>query len=388
MKNKRAQESGSAIAVLVLLIALFMLLYVLLLPPEQREDILNQTISKNGDSNQINPVVLLSESPGELFPNKEGNIKHDISSLNIFVKDEPQTNRLANALEISRSLFSSKPQTVTFQIDDLTNIKSVILFFSVAKASGNLQIWLNDNIVLDKKVEGVQTIELPTNYLKRNNILELKVSGPGLLFFTKNSYELEDIGIKETFEVINPKEERIFTISETEKAGLQKAILKYQIYCNGLDNGNTDFKILLNDKQVISKIISCIGGSEEVELPNENIKEGTNKLTFIIGEGDFLLSQINVETELKEKSNPTYHFDINNDDYDNIINGGADVTLRITGAKTKKANLIINDKKILMDTSEDTFSKDIRDYVNEGDNFIKIIPINTFTMDLLEVKIQ
>ncbi|MBU0929939.1 MAG: hypothetical protein KJ623_02610 [Nanoarchaeota archaeon] len=388
MKNKRAQESGSAIAVLVLLIALFMLLYVLLLPPEQREDILNQTISKNGDSNQINPVVLLSESPGELFPNKEGNIKHDISSLNIFVKDEPQTNRLANALEISRSLFSSKPQTVTFQIDDLTNIKSVILFFSVAKASGNLQIWLNDNIVLDKKVEGVQTIELPTNYLKRNNILELKVSGPGLLFFTKNSYELEDIGIKETFEVINPKEERIFTISETEKAGLQKAILKYQIYCNGLDNGNTDFKILLNDKQVISKIISCIGGSEEVELPNENIKEGTNKLTFIIGEGDFLLSQINVETELKEKSNPTYHFDINNDDYDNIINGGADVTLRITGAKTKKANLIINDKKILMDTSDDTFSKDIRDYVNEGDNFIKIIPINTFTMDLLEVKIQ
>ena len=70
MKNKKGQESGSSIAVLILLMALFILLYVLLLPPEERETILNQSI--DGTSSEvITPKVLLSESPGQLYPEKE-----------------------------------------------------------------------------------------------------------------------------------------------------------------------------------------------------------------------------------------------------------------------------------------------------------------------------
>lgn len=388
MKNKKGQESGSSIAVLILLMALFILLYVLLLPPEQRETILNQSIDGTS-SEQITPSVLLSESPGQIYPEKEGSIIHDISPINIFLKTEPTTKKLASSLEISKGLFSNNPQRLTFNIDSLTNLKSVTLFFSVIQAKGNLKIWINDNILLDKKVSGVQTIDLPVSYLKKINTLIIEVSHPGILFFTNNVYELETIGIKENYELLNPKEERTFSMPEYEKNSLQKAVLSYQIYCNKLDKGSTEFNILLNNKRVLSKIITCIGGTEEIELPIENIREGTNILIYTIDDGDFQISNIKIETELKEKSYPTYHFDISNENYNNLINGeqGIIINLKFLTSENKKAAIQINGKQFLMDTKETEYSKDIKDYINEGDNFIKIIPSSTFTIDLLEIKL-
>lgn len=389
MKNKRGQESGAGVAVLLLLIALFMILYILLLPPEERENILNQSIPKEGGtSEEVTPSVLLSENPGEVFPTKESDIVHDISPINIFIKTEPTTRLLANTLEISRGLFSSKPQILTFPIEDLTNIKSAILFFSVKEAKGNLEIWLNNHIIEDSKLEGAQTIDLPVNYLKKDNTLELKASNPGILFFMKNYYNLESIGIKESYEKINPKEDRSFSVPEYEKNSLQKSTLKYQIYCNKLDK-ETDFRIYLNDKDVLSKIVSCIAGSEELDLPIEKISKGTNKLTFMIGDGDFQISQIKVEDELKEKSNPVYHFDVDESNYDDVSGDLAHVIVHLKLAGTnKKAEIIINNKQFSIDTNDNEYSKDISEFINEGDNFIKIVPKNTFTIDLLEVKVQ
>ncbi|MDD5650353.1 MAG: hypothetical protein PHF86_08055 [Candidatus Nanoarchaeia archaeon] len=390
MTNKRAQDTGSGVAVLILLITLFMILYILLLPPTERENVLNQTIGEKEGTSNLELKTLLSESPGQLTITSDNNGIHDISAINIFIKSEPITTKLSNNLEISKGAFSSKPQTLTFDVEDLSNLKSAILFFSVNSGKGNLEIWLNDNIIFDKNVNGVQTIELPTNYIRKNNVLELKVSNPGILFFLKNRYELETIGIKKTYQLINPKETRSFSVTSLEKITLQKVILEYQIYCNKLDKGTTDFEILLNDKSVISKAITCIGGSEKVELPIEYINNGNNILTFSIGAGDFQFSQIKVGMESEEKLQPTYHFEINNNEYLDIVNGNMDITLKLKLPETenKKATIYINDKQFIMETNKNEFLKDIKDYINEGDNFIKIVPRNDLRIDLLEVKLQ
>jgi len=388
MKNKRAQESGSGIAVLLLLITLFMVLYILLLPPETREDILNQTIGKEDDGTGAASKVLLSESPGEVFQTKESDVIHDISPLNIFIKTEPSTKLLANAIEISKGLFSSRPKTLTFPIEDLTNLKSLVLFFSVTEAKGNIEIWLNEHIIVDSKLEGSQIVDLPINYLKKNNVIEIKASNPGILFFITNQYTLKDIGIKESYQVLNPKEERSFSIPAYEKNSLQKSVLSYQLYCNKLDT-STDLRIYLNDKEILSKMLNCIAGSEEIDLSLEKIKEGTNVLTFTIGEGDFQFSNIKVENELKEKAHPTYHFDVSEEEADEVVNGLSNAVLRLNlDGNTKKADIVVNDKQISMDTNEDEFSRDISEYINEGDNFIKIVPKNTFTISLLEIKLE
>ena len=387
MKNRRGQESGAGIAVLILLIALFMVLYILLLPPEKREEILNQTIGPSNGGTTAVSRVLLSESPGEVFQTKNSNVVHDISPLNIFIKTEPSTKLLANAIEISKGFLSSNPKTLTFPIDDLTNLKSVILFFSVTNSKGNIQIWLNNHIIVDSKLDGAQTIDLPVNYLTKNNVIEIKASSPGILFFVTNYYTLENVGIKESYQILNPKEERSFTVPTDELDSLQKSTLDYDIYCNKLDT-TTDLRIYLNDKDVLSKLVTCIAGSETVEFPIEDVKEGTNVITFMIGEGDFRFSNIKIENELKEKSNPIYHFDVSSDDANSVVSGLSHVTLtlKLEGA-SKKANIIVNDKQFSLDTTEKEFSKDISDYINEGDNFIKIVPNNTFTISLLEIKL-
>lgn len=388
MKNKRGQEGGAGIAVLILLITLFMILYILLLPPAQREEILNQSITQNGGGTQTISNVLLSESPGDVFQTKNNNIIHEMSPLNIFIKTEPSTKLLAGSIEISKSLFSSNPKILTFPIDDLSNLKSMILFFSIKNSKGNLEVWLNDHIVVDNKLDGVQTIELPINYLQKNNVLELRASNPGILFFVKNYYDLEDVGVKESYQIINPKEDRSFSVPEYEKNSLQKSTLTYEVYCNKLDT-ETDMRIYLNEQEVLSKLITCIAGSESVELPVERIRDGNNLLTFMIGAGDFQFSQIKVENELKEKSNPTYHFEVSSDEANNIVGGMSHVILKLNLEGTsKKADIIINNKQFSLDTSNNSFSRDISEYVNEGDNFIKIVPKNTFSIKLLEIRVE
>ena len=57
--------------------------------------------------------------------------------------------------------------------------------------------WLNEHIIVDSKLEGAQIIDLPINYLKKNNVVEIKASNPGVLFFITNHYTLKDIGIKD-----------------------------------------------------------------------------------------------------------------------------------------------------------------------------------------------
>ena len=45
MKNRRAQEEGKAVGVLLLIIALFVVLYMLFIPPEERADLLGEDTS-------------------------------------------------------------------------------------------------------------------------------------------------------------------------------------------------------------------------------------------------------------------------------------------------------------------------------------------------------
>ncbi|MFA5176149.1 MAG: hypothetical protein WC413_02730 [Candidatus Nanoarchaeia archaeon] len=386
--RKRAQSDGKGIAVLLLLLALFIVLYLLLLPPEEREGILNQTYGETGDD--FSPKLLLSETPGEVYSTKAGNTIHEFSPISLFIKTEPKSDRLANSLDVSRSLFSSKPQTLTFDLEDLTNIKDAFLFFNVIKGKGNLELWLNGNIILDREISGVQSIELPINYLKKNkNILEIKASSPGILFLFRNFYSLSDLIIKTEYKRLNPQEDRIFSIPSPEKEGLQEAKLSFSIYCNDLNKDTAELNVYINDKSILSKQTFCSGGSELVEVANEYINEGKNILTFSISDGDFQFSQIKLETKSKESSYPQYHFDVKTEDHDYIVDGTAKAILNLKlSSGNKKSDFMVNGNTFTMDTSLITYSKDVSDIIESGDNYIKIVPKSTFTIENLEIKLE
>ncbi len=386
--SKKAQ-SGKEVAVVILLIALFMVLYILLLPPEERESLLNTTSSSNG---ALAVKTILSESPGEIFPVKEAQISHDIQSMNIFFKLEPTTVNLASELSITKNIFSENSQIQTFNLESLTNLKDIILFFKVKDESGDLEIKLNDNLIFSGEIKKgeIKSISLSINQLKKENILDLRVSSPGIAFWRTNEYILEDIKLKETFERINPREERVFTLPSSELSNIKKSTLTYLNYCNSLDGDNTRLKIYINDDQTFSGIVNCASGSSTLEIPIKSLKEDQNKLIFVIEKGDFTVTNIKILNNLKEKSYTSYNFDIAPADYDSIYNGENNLILKLTFPETgsKRAKILVNDKEITMDTNKKIYSQEISGSVTSGTNLIKIIPSNTFIVDNLKVTLE
>ena len=392
-KKGEALTSGKDVAILLLLIAVFVVLYVLLLPPAEREALLNET--SNVSSQQYGAVVpqtLLSESPGSVSSVAEQTITHDFAPINLFIKSEPVTKTLANSLYIGRSLFSEDSQTLTFPVESVSSVKDATLFFSVKNAVGKLEIRLNNNIIFFDKIGSseVKLIPLPINFLQRNNVIMLRASSPGILFWRTNSYTLDNLGIKETFELINPREERVFSVSESEKNNLERAILLYSLYCNSLEGDSTKLKIYVNNNQLFSSLINCGSAASSMEIPTNYFARGSNKLIFVIEEGDFTISDVKIKTELKEKSYPTYHFNVDSTSYNSINSGQGSAVMSFTfvGSQQKTATVLVNNNQFDISTADTSYSNDISKFINLGDNVIKIVPSNTFTIDSLKVTLK
>ncbi|MEW6063274.1 MAG: hypothetical protein AB1571_02810 [Nanoarchaeota archaeon] len=385
---KKAQ-SGKDVAVLVLLIAVFLVLYMLLLPPAEREALLNEGISTEPSTTTAQQEVLLSESPGTLSAIADKGITHEFNPINLFIKTEPITQKLAESLYVSKTLLSENSQKLTLPIEDKSNLKDIVLYFTVKEQKGKLKIKLNENIAFFDEISAgeIKLIPLPVNYIQDNNIIELTVSSPGIAFWRTNSYTLEKIGVKETFELINPREERTFSISESELSNIDRAILSYSLYCNSLNSDSTRLKIFITRNQLFSGIINCGTASSSIEIPVNYLQKGSNKLMFSVEEGDFVISNIKINTDLKEKSYPQYHFNLDSSKYNDVLAEKRSIilTMLFTDSNSKKASILINGNELVLDTKEVSYSKDISKLINAGDNLIKIVPSNTFTINTLRI---
>lgn len=391
---KKKGQTTSGVAALVLVIGLFVVAYVLFLPPEERHALLGDNISKTSVSDGVEGVkILLIENPGRLKPVATSEIKHEISPVNLFVKIEPKIETLANRVVISRSLFSRSFPSISFQIEDLSDLEKASLFFSVSDPKGKLVIELNRNKFYEEEIDStdLKIVNLPVGLIGKNNEIKFSVSSPGAAFWSTNHYILKDISIKQEFEKVNSKETRLFSVSNKEKRDMKNSKLEYFMYCNTLDGDYAQLRIYLNNKNLFTGLVRCAGTSNSIEVNIQNIKEGSNELIFVIDQGDFLFSNIKLVTNLKEVSFPTYHFALTSDEIQDVEDDERDVILNIeldSDGKAKRAVMAVNNKEVLVDTKSDSFSRDISSLVNEGDNLIKIIPSNEFDLNVLTIKLE
>lgn len=396
MRNRKAEEkSGANVYTLVILIALFIVLYLIIIPPEDRDALLNNTYDDddNGDNGEeFDNETLLLKSPGIVYPTREGEVEHDINQLSLFIKTEPEINTLANSLYINKGLFGEQDQKVTFGVDDIANLKDLILSFTVIDPKGRLIVKLNNNVVSESSfASGSQIIRLPENYIREENRLEFSVSSPGVEFWAKNHYRLDTVVLKKEFTLVNSQEERWFSVSEGELDSLKRSRLRYFLYCTDLDD-TARLKILLNNNILSSEIVQCVSKEMSADIDEDFLKEGRNKLIFSIDDGDFLINDIRVINELTEKIYKIYYFDLDSDDYDKIVDNEANVILNlnlIDNNKLKEAEIRINDKILNVNTNRDSYSKEIPvSFLDEGENMVKIIPKTEFEIDMLKITLE
>ena len=67
---------------------------------------------------------------------------------------------------------------------------------------------------------------------------------------------------------------------------------------------------------------------------------------------------------------------------------GDSIRLLEQNRNVKNARLQINSNEVLMKTDRGTFDLDLKDYVLEGTNFVKILPVNSFDIVGLKVTLE
>lgn len=392
--SKRGEGSTSAgsIAVLIILIALFVVFYILMLPPAEREALLNESYDETSQGKtpvKYDIYLLEPKIPGLLKPFESDVVKHELNPVILYIKDEPIITDLTNSLYVSKNLFVDRSHDLTFTVEDLDNVDKINLFFLSRSGDGNLIIELNGEEVFYGVPRASESVTLSPDLLIKQNNLKFKVSSPGIAFWGTNEYRLGDIKVKENYELENTMEERSFVLTNSEEK--DEAELNYYIFCNNpIKSSNSKLKIFLNDKEISSELIGCVSTTKTLAINSKDLKDGVNKLIFEIDSGDFLINDIVLKTKAKEGGGIDYKFTASKSQYEDVLIEKKDAILKIgfIGNDLKRCTISINNNEFSLETSAESYSKSISNYIKEGNNIIKIIPDNEFEITDLEIKLE
>ncbi len=385
--NQRAQISGTGAAVLVLIIAALIVLYILFLPPEVREEILE------GDGSTRPGVpsgqeVLLLESPGRLDSISQRTIEHSMPSVQLYSTTNAQLLHTVPSLYVKNGWFDKVEENVTFRIADPALTSNVIFAFNTRVHEGRLRIRSNGETVFDDDIStlNVEPILLPKETLEQNNTLTFSVGDVGWRFWRTNEYVIEDLTVTGDVTDISTQQSKVvFLATATEKNNLEKASVRFLADCKPADVGILD--VYLNAHNIFSGVPDC-GTIRSTEVSATLLVSGENTLSFRTGKGAYLIDHISVASELKQISHPTYYFEIPPAIFDEVASGRAHLGLYFEFSNDidqKRADIYVNGHPRAMDTRDRVWRLGIDPFVNEGNNVIEIRPRST--LDIVNMRV-
>lgn len=381
-KGDAPKSSTQFVAIAISLLALYLILYFFLLPEEMKQELLDQegVAEKEIEEKEI-VKTLLMESPGMIYPYTKETTEKRIPSVSLFSTLKTDVKTLSNSLYVSKSIFGNNYQELNFNLDDLESVKKLDLFFDVRNHKGSLNVYLNDVMVFSGEIRGVYDlpIDLPVGYLQTSNVLRIEAAFPGWKFLTKNYYELRDIKLIKNYKVENKKEIRSFVLDDRDKVG--DADINFYVNCLEIGRGQGILKVEVNRFNVYTSRVVCDAGLREIDIPLDYLVDGRNIVQFEIDKGDYIIEQIEVELRLESKEFPTYYFMLNKDDLYKQIK----LKMEFEEDVTKRATIVVNGKKIYLDTKTSRYEREISDWLKEGENYIKLVPKIEFEVLHLEV---
>ena len=388
---KKAQGGVNA-AILVAVIAGLIILYILFLPAEERESLLeNKTVKKTSTDDEEEEGLLLSVFPNRLEESSEVEDK-DIPNIFLFETTNAKELESINPFIVRKGWFDEKTKIETFSMNSLETTDNVILSFKAKKHDGTLTIKLNGEVVFENSIgqETVAPISLKKDLLKEDNTLDFAVSSVGLRFWKTNEYSLEDIKIIGDITDRSKQESRnIFTLTSKDLANIEEANLRFVPYCKSVAEVGT-LDITLNDRNLFSAVPVC-DDSYKQSIPIGLLDAGENKIIFKTARGSYSVEQIKIEFDEKEVEKKVYFFETNQSQIDDIEDGDKDAILRlefVDDEENKRADININDHFITLDDDERIFTRNINDIIEEGNNFIEIRPRTRLDIVELSIKLE
>ncbi len=392
----RGQAAAGA-AVLLAIIAGLLIMFIILIPPGERAELLGeQEGATTGATKTTSPVVsvknLLNVNPGRVDYLAQQEVEHPLPVVNIFTKTEAKVLAEKPLVQVKRTSFAKESSTFLFSVPDVGATESVFIAFDVTAISGKLIVSFNGEEILAAEVASgsIDPIPIPQNLLRKENRVEFTVSSPGIAFWKTNGIILERIkAIADVTSLSAQSSKTIFLMSETEKRNMEKVVLKFQPQCEIGKTGK--LQVVVNGNEIYNAIPDCELALVPIEFSPALIYQGENELVFRTEGGPYLLSHIVVKSELKDVDFPTYYFDLSNEDYQLLLDGKRKATLRmdfVDIVESKYGDLALNGKPLHFDTREAAISMDVTEDVVRGNNALKIKPRKTVEIRELRVDLR
>ncbi len=392
MQTKRGQAAGAA--VLLAIIAGLIIMFIILVPPSEREKLLGTDDSvPEREEGLPSFKVLLRESPGRLDFLDKKEVEHPLPVINVFTKEESQVLAKKNLARVSNKAFSELTSDFSFFIQDLSTVDNVLLSFTIGEFNqGNLIILLNgEEIYNSPAVSGaVQPIVIPNNALQNSNVMVFSVSSPGLEFWKTNEITVRDIRlIADVLNLRAQQSRNLFLVTETEKSNLESVLLQFQPNCRIQDVAK--LRIQLNGKELYNAVPDCEVQMIPLELSPLDINQGENELVFSAERGTYQLSHVKVKSFLKAVDYPTYYFDLSLEQYRAVQNNNRKLIISfnfVDVTSQKIADVIFNGRVRHLDTARVSEKMDVSIDVVQGTNAVKIKPRQTLEIRELKASLE
>tara|TARA_Y100000310_G_scaffold341971_1_gene443150 strand:+ start:1466 stop:2659 length:1194 start_codon:yes stop_codon:yes gene_type:complete len=389
--GKRGQAAGAAILLIVIVGVLIG--FIVLVSPQERAEILGENFSSSSDSDEIDEAFteenLLIVNPGRIDYLSQREIEHPLPVANIYTRTEAEVLDERNVIYAKKGVFSEEQGVFSFSIPNIENTEDVILNFKILDTQGRLIITLNEVDVFDAEVEvgNIQPISLPENLLKEENVLVFSVASPGVAFWATNDISLEEVKIVgEVTSLEAQSSKNIFLVSETEWDNLVKVVLKFQPDC--IYNEVGKLSINVNGNEVYNGVPDCDLAMVPIEFSPSLVYQGENSIVFYTEKGNYLLSHVQIVSELKEVDFPTYYFELSNEQFEDVYDEDLRLRLKINFVDVvnrKSGEIVFNGHQEHFDTKELTYTFDLSEDIVRGNNALKIKPRKTLEVRELRV---
>jgi len=392
--SKRGQRSGGGAAVLIGAITILIVMYIVFLPANQREEILGGEESR-GDSGgsssfkKLNITPLLV-NPGQMDYNVNDRIEHLLPAVNLMTSTSGTVLEEENNIYVKSGVFSSVSDKMTFKINDIENTDNVLISFNTIESSGRLIVSVNGNEVFNSEIEGaMDPIKVKEKFLKDSNIVEFSVSGPGAAFWRVNEFLLENIKITADVTSTDKRESRsVFIVDSAEEENVDTVKLTFVAECNPNEAGR--LTVTLNGNRLFEGVPDC-GTPFIQEYPSSYLKPGENNVEFAAETGKYLIDRMKIETKLKRPREFTYDFNLNSTVLEGIKDGELKSNLTFTfidDNEDKEALLILNGYKLVLSTDDESYSRNVDVFLKDGFNYLKITPRKRMFVPEVKLTIQ
>ncbi len=392
MLGKKGQKSGAQAATLIALITMILLAYILFLPPEDRETLLEDETgtgtSVSGSS--AKNITLVNATSLRLEFIGEDKYEHTIPNIYLSEKTESNVIETATPFYVRNGWFDKKTSNMSFYINDLENTDNVAVTFEAPKAKGNLLISVNGVQIFD--YEAVQLNVGPVTIRKEllkegENILDFAAAGVGMKFWSTNEYSIEDLQITADLKDVSGRESmNVFTIANEEFYNIESARVQFYPVCQQASVGK--LSVMLNNREVFAAIPDC-GMQNRQDVFSTDLNSGKNTISFRTEKGSYRVELIKIITELKDIKTFLAYFEVNTSVYNDIKAGKKDAILEIRfvdDRETKKAQININGHLTQLDQTGAYYSRKVGSWMEQGArNYFEITPESL--LKIVEMKI-